>query len=237
MASAKYGIRFANTHMSGDRSVNQFIKMVADAQKQYGPNPTKNWASDHCDMVNPADLPQAAKLGVMFSCMANIGGAPFARQYGDKIANTFPSPVKTMMNLGINVSLEGEGGRAWIGIERFITRKDSDGKVWAPQERLTRQEALIMATRNAANYVLRGDKLGTLEMGKLADIVVLDKDYLTMPEDEIHAMQPQVTIFDGKIVFVHTAFAQEYNLRPPGAVISTNKELTSRKNGQAGGGG
>lgn len=237
MASAKNGIRFANTHMSGDRSVNQFVKMIADAQKEYGPNSTKYWASDHCNMVNPADLPQAAKLGVMFSCQANIGGPAFARQYGDKLANSFPSPVKTMMNLGINVSLEGEGGRAWVGIERLITRKDNTGKVWAPQERLTRQEALIMATRNGANYVLKGDKLGTLEAGKLADVVVLDQDYLTMPEDEIHNMQPQVTIFNGRIVFVHTAFANEYNLRPSGAVISTNKELVGRRNGQAGGGG
>jgi len=237
MASAQYGIRFANTHMSGDRSVNQFLKMVADAQKRYGPASTKYWGSDHCNMVNPADLPQAAKLGVMFSCMANIGGAPMARQFGDKIANSYPSPVKTMMNLGINVSMEGEGGRAWTGIERFITRKDDQGKVWAPQERLTRQEALIMATRNGANYVLKGDKLGTLEVGKLADIVVLDQDYLTMPEDKIHEIQPQVTLMDGKIVFVHSKFAQEYNLRPAGAAISTTRELAARKNGRAGGGG
>jgi hypothetical protein len=153
------------------------------------------------------------------------------------MANTYPSPVKTMMNLGINVSLEGEGGRDWVGIERLISRKDPQGRVWAPQERLTRQEALIMATRNGANYVLKGDKLGTLEVGKLADLVVLDQDYLTMPEDQIHAMQPQVTVFDGKIVFVHPAFAQEYNLRPPGAVISTNKDLIARKNAQGGGGG
>ena len=237
MASAHYGIRFANTHMSGDRSVNQFIKMVGDAQAKYGPASTKLWGSDHCNMVNPADLPQAAKLGIMFSCQANIGGAAFAREYGDKLANTFPSPVKTMMNLGINVSLEGEGGRAWVGIERLITRKDKDGKVWAPQERLTRQEALTMATRNGANYVLKGDKLGSLEVGKLADIVVLDKDYLTMPEDEIHAMEPQLTLLGGKMVFVHSAFAQEYNLRPAGAVISTNKELIARKNARGGGGG
>jgi predicted amidohydrolase YtcJ len=237
MASAKYGVRFANTHMSGDRSVAQFIKMVAEAQKQYGKDSTKYWGSDHCNLVNPADLPEAAKLGIYFSCQANIGAGVVEREYGDKIANSFPSPVQTMMNLGINVSLEGEGGRAWIGIERLITRKDPQGKVWAPQERLTRQEALTMATRNGANYVLRGDKLGSLEPGKWADIVVLDQDYLTMPEDQIHAMAPQVTILNGKIIFVHRDFSQEYNLTPPGAVISTNKELVSRKNGLAGGGG
>ena len=237
MASAKYGIRFANTHMSGDRSVNQWLKMVADAQKQYGVDSTKTWGSDHCNLVNPADLPQAAKLHVFFSCQANIGGAAVEREYGTKIANSYPSPVKTMFDLGINVSLEGEGGRAWVGIERLITRKDNQGKVWAPQERLTREQALIMATRNGGNYVLRGDKLGTLEVGKWADIVVLDKDYLTMPEDQIHLMAPQITILNGKIIFVHRDFSKENNFTPAGAVISTNKELISRKNGQGGGGG
>src|SRR5262249_49802704 len=71
LASAKYGIRFANTHMSGDRSINQFIKTIEAAQKQYGPKSTQYWASDHCVLVNPADLPQAAKLGVLFSCYSN----------------------------------------------------------------------------------------------------------------------------------------------------------------------
>ena len=142
-----------------------------------------------------------------------------------------------MFKLGINVSMEGEGGRAWDGIERLITRKDAKGKVWAPQERLSREEALIMATRNGANYVFKGNKLGTLETGKLADIVVLDQDYMTIPEDTIHTIQPQVTIFDGKIVFVHPDFSKEYNLRPEGAVIATTKELRSRRNAQAGGGG
>jgi predicted amidohydrolase YtcJ len=237
MASAKHGVRFANTHMAGDRSVNEWLKMVADAQKQFGPNSTKTWGSDHCNMVNPADLPQAAKLGVFFSCQARIGGEEFAREYGDKMANLYPAPVKTMFKLGINVSMEGEGGRGWDGIERLITRKDAKGKVWSPQERLTREEALIMATRNGANYILRSNKLGTLEAGKLADIVVLDKDYMTIPEDTIHTIEPQITVFDGKIVFVHPTFSKEYNLRPEGAVIATTKELRSRRNGQAGGGG
>ena len=211
--------------------------MIADAQAQYGADSTQYWGSDHCNMVNPADLPQAAKLGVMFSCLASIGSQSFADQWGDKIANTFPAPVKTMFNLGINVSLEGEGGRAWTGMERFITRKDNDGKVWGPQERLTRQEALIMATRNGANYVLKGDKLGTLEVGKLADIVVLDQDYLTMPEDKISDIAPQMTIFDGNIVYLHPKFSQEYNLKPPGAVIATTQELRARGQGEGAGGG
>ena len=237
MASAKYGIRFANTHMGGDRSVALFIRNIAEAQAQYGPDSTKYWASDHCNMINPADLPQAAKLNVMFSCMASIGSQGFQDQWGEKIAQTFAAPVRSMLDLGITVSLEGEGGRGWIGMERLITRKDNDGKLWGPQEAITRPEALIMATRNGSKYVLKEDMLGTLEVGKLADIVVLDRDYLTIPEGDIGEITPQMTIFDGNIVFLHPKFSQEYNLKPPGAVIATTEELRSRGRGQGAGGG
>jgi cytosine/adenosine deaminase-related metal-dependent hydrolase len=84
---------------------------------------------------------------------------------------------------------------------------------------------------------MRPDKLGTLEAGKLADIIVLDKDYMTIAEDDISTIEPQITVFDGKIVFVHPRFATEYNFRPDGAVISTTKDLRARRNAQGGGGG
>jgi hypothetical protein len=67
--------------------------------------------------------------------------------------------------------------------------------------------------------------------------VVLDKDFLAISGEEVANIQPQVTVFDGKIVFVHSQFAQEYNLRPAGAVVSTYQELIKRRNGQGGGGG
>ena len=46
-----------------------------------------------------------------------------------------------------------------------------------------------------------------------------------MPDEEIHTIQPKINIFDGQIVFVHSQFAEEYNLRPTGALVSSYKEL------------
>jgi len=239
MASAKYSIRFANTHMSGDRSINQFIKTIGDAQAQYGAASTKYWASDHCVLVNPADLPKAAKLGILFSCYSNPinNGAEIARDYGDNVAQTFISPVKSMVAAGMHPAYEQESSQVWQGLSLFMTRKDRDGKVWGPQEKLDHATALKMTTIWAAEYILKPDKLGSIEKGKLADMAVLDRDYLTISDEDVAKIQPQVTIFDGKIVFVHTQFAQEYNLRPAGAVISTYKELTKRRNGNGGNGG
>jgi predicted amidohydrolase YtcJ len=239
MASAKYGIRFANTHMSGDRSNNQFIKTIAEAQAKYGPASTKNWASDHCVLVNPADLPQAGKLGVLFSCYSNpIGnGAEIARDYGDKVAETYISPVKSMIAAGIHPAYEQENSAVWQGLSLFMTRKDREGKVWGPQERLDHPSALKMTTIWAAEYILKPDKLGSIEKGKLADMAVLDKDYLTISDEDVAKIQPQLTVFDGQIVYIHKNFQQEYNLKVPGAVISTYQDLIKRRNGQAGNGG
>jgi predicted amidohydrolase YtcJ len=241
MASAKNGIRFANTHMSGDRSVALFLKMVGDAQAKYGPASTKNWAADHCDLVNPADIPTAFKLGIRFSCFPNAvnNGPEVAENFGDKIANTYPAPLKSMFNAGIHVSYEGEGApTVWDGLYAFVTRKDEKGHVWGPQEAIDHVTALKMATIYGAEYILKPDKLGSIEKGKTADILVLDRDFLTIPSDDIKNVRPLLTVFDGKIVYVHTQFSTEYNLKPAGAVISTFDDLRKAAGaGLAGGGG
>jgi predicted amidohydrolase YtcJ len=240
MASAQHGIRFANTHMSGDRSISLFLKMVGEAQAKYGPTSTRNWASDHCDLVNPSDIPIAAKLGIRFSCFPNAinNGPEVAENFGEHVADTFPAPLKSMIDAGIHVSYEGEGAPTiWDGMYAFITRKDEQGKVWGAQQKIDNATALKMATIWGAEYILKPDKLGSIEPGKLADLLVLDRDFLTVPGDEVKNIRPLVTVFDGKIVYVHTQFANEYNLRPAGAVVSTYDELRRAAGGGLAGGG
>jgi predicted amidohydrolase YtcJ len=139
-----------------------------------------------------------------------------------------------MIDAGINVSNEGD----WDGIEIMITRKDSKGKVWGADQKIDRVTALRVATQNGANYILKADKLGSIEAGKLADLVILDKDYMTMPEDEIGEMRPLLTMMGGKIVFLRSDFSTESGVKPAGAEISTHEELQKRRPaGGVGGGG
>jgi predicted amidohydrolase YtcJ len=140
------------------------------------------------------------------------------------------------LDAGGKVVLESDSNTyIWEDIETAITRRDRKGKVWAPQERIDRPTALKMLTNWAAIYVLKGDELGTIEPGKIADILVLDKDYLTIPAESIHTIQPELTMFDGKIRYVREPFAQEYNLRPAGALISTYPDLVKQRKPREGG--
>lgn len=233
MASGRDGVRFANTHVAGDRSVANILAMVEQIQKQNGPNGTKNWAMDHCFLVNPADLPQAAKLKVTFSCAPKYveTAAGVAKSYGDQIANTYMVPVKSMLKNGVRFAFESDRDVfEWHDIMVSLNRKDRQGKVWGPQEALTKEEALRSITRWAADYVLKGDKLGSIENGKLADLVVLDKDYMTIPNDEVGSIRPQLTMVDGRIAFVTPNFVKETSIAAPkNAVVSTYEDLFSKR--------
>ncbi len=233
VGSGREGVRFANTHVAGDRATSNMLNFAEQLQQQYGKDATKNWAFDHCGMVNPKDFERIARLDIMMSCYAliSVTRAPgMAEAYGDEIAHTFPSPIKSMLDAGVKVVLESDSDSfLWDDIEIAITRKDRSGKVWGPDERVDRPTALKMITNWAADYFLRGDQIGSIETGKFADLVVLDKDYLTVPADEISELRPQVTVFDGKMVFLHTDFAEEYNLRPAGATISTYEEIIEQR--------
>jgi predicted amidohydrolase YtcJ len=234
------GIRLANDHVAGDRNIESILAIVEQLQKQYGKNSTKNWGMDHCYLVDPKDFKRLAADGVMMSCfpspfMSPAGMSDIATSYGDKVANTMVESMGSMLKAGVRVSYESDGADRWLGLQRvLITRKDPEGKVWGPQERVDRPTALTTFTSQAADYVLKPDKIGSLEVGKLADLAVLDRDYLTIPDEDIQHIVSLLTIMDGKVRFIDTGFSNEYNLKPAGAIISTNKELKAKLGGRGG---
>ena len=224
---ARDGLRSGNTGMSGEESHSRFISALENIDRAR-PGSVKGWAMDHCDLIDPVDIPRAAKLGLMWSCRPrNIlrNSLEVAAAFGEQVAHTYPLPIKSMLEAGINVSLEGE----WLAMETLITRKDDKGNVWGLDQGIDRVTALRMATQNGANYVLRGDTLGSIEPGKLADLVIIDRDYMSVPEDDISEIRSLMTLLGGKIIFLRSDFADEQNLRPAGALISTYEELVARR--------
>ncbi len=222
---ASSGLRSANNHVSGDESHSRYLTMLERLDRQ-NPGSVKGWAMDHCNLINPEDVPRVAKLGLMWSChMVNAVATPVGAAFGDDVLHTYAVPIKSMVDAGINVSQEGH----WDELEILITRKDENGNVWGPDQRVDRETALRISTQNGANYVLKGDKLGSIEPGKLADLVVIDRDFMTMPPEDMSEIRSLLTLLGGKFIFVRTDFADEHNLRPEGAVVSTYEELVERR--------
>ena len=90
-----------------------------------------------------------------------------------------------------------------FNLEVLVTRRTHDGRVFGPRERIDRASALLMMTRWASEYVLREDVLGSLEPGKMADLVVLDKNPLdrSIPDDGLSDIKVLATIIGGEVVY------------------------------------
>ena len=231
-ALARNGLRQSGTHAQGDRSVRRMLDIMEEINEEI-PLKDMRWALDHCTMVNPQDIPRSVKLGVLWSCAPKYieTSAPTIEEvYGEEVANTFVVPIKTMLDAGAKVVLETDRAvYIWSEIELALTRKALNGKVYGPQERIDKPTALKMFTSWAAEYVLREKELGSLEPGKKADIAVLDRDYLTISDEEVSQVRVLMTICDGEIVYLHPEFSKQHQLEPEGAVIATYRDLLNRR--------
>ena len=88
-------------------------------------------------------------------------------------------------------------------MEIFVTRKDSEGNIWGIRNALDRRTVLRMMTRWGAEYVLKEDKIGSLEPGKYADLIILDKDPLdpNLPDEELSEIKILSTMVEGEVIF------------------------------------
>ena len=90
-----------------------------------------------------------------------------------------------------------------FSLEVLVTRRIIDGCVFGPREAIDRATALLIITRWGADYVLRNQKLGSLEPGKLADLVVLDKNPLNeaIPDENLSEIKVVATIIGGEVAY------------------------------------
>jgi predicted amidohydrolase YtcJ len=200
----RYGWRILGIHTAGDRSIDELFSAFEVANKE---KPVAGRvAFDHVIMVRPEHIETAKRLGIMASAAPKYiakSSAVLSKMYGaDEVYKM--SPVKSLLDAGVRVVMEGDDAdNFWPmwNIEKFVTRADDGGKIWNNTERITRKQALYMYTNWAAYYTGDEKVLGTIEPGKLADFVILDGDFLKVPDEEISELKVLMTVVGGRVVF------------------------------------
>ncbi len=116
------------------------------------------------------------------------------------------APFRLIVDNGIKAGIHGDGVHIaplnpWPHIHYATTGVNALGQQINPGQSITRLEALRLFTRENAWFLRMEDKIGTIEPGKLGDLVVLDKDFLTVTDEQLKKIKPVLTVVGGKVVF------------------------------------
>ena len=205
------GLRIAGTHTAGDKTLDLMLDAIEKGSARAGFSPeqikAKRHAIDHCTMnPRPDQIPRLKRLEITMSCAPKYieNSGKVLRDYGEKFLGWI-APVKSLIEAGVRTVLEiddrdiSKHGTVFHYFDLLVNR-EVEGKVYAGRERLDRVLALKMSTIWSAEYVMRENVLGSLERGKFADLIVLDRDYLTVPDKEVGKIKVLLTVVGGKIV-------------------------------------
>jgi len=239
--------RYVVNHVYGDKAVDTFMDVV-DRQIENTPGITLDYirsrrmTADHCGFYpRKEQLDRIKKFGMVLSCdpMFLDRSYPWLKVYGADKANRI-GPAKSMIDAGIMVTAEAEvdvetgTGPTYFAVQsHFLTRKNSRGDVVAPEEAIDRITLMKMMTTWPSYYLMKEKELGSLEAGKLADFVVLNKDYFTIPEDQIPTAYPLMTVLGGRTIVLRKEFADELGTQPVGPQM--NWEFATKFTAEGGG--
>jgi Predicted metal-dependent hydrolase with the TIM-barrel fold len=159
------------------------------------------WGLQHADHATPEQLARLKALGcgVSTSGFRWLNGQP--RADGLPVGPLFPQLVDSGIPLGLHEDgVHIAPHNPWFALHYATTGLNVAGQQINPGQQISRQQALHLYTRGNAWYLGREHELGSIEPGKLADLVVLDKDYFTVSEAEMRTIRPIMTIVNGEIV-------------------------------------
>ncbi len=207
--AVRFGWDVSTDHTIGDRAVHEVVNAFEEGlQKQIVKRSNQKLHIGHTPLAKLEDIQKMKRLGIKASIgpwhiflpdMLDAG----VIQFGTERYGKMGAPMKSYVNEGAHPALEGDvAGAIFWRMEKAITRKDDKyNRIWNPAEAVTRQEALWMSSLWGAEEIGEQAKLGSIEPGKLADLVVIEKDFMTVPENEIHTIKPLMTMVGGKVVY------------------------------------
>ncbi len=205
-------------HSTGGGSTDLLLDAY-EAADRIKPLRGRRFTVTHGNFPDDRAIERARKLGVAFDVQPawlHFDGPAIKDAFGPERMKHF-QPLKQMIDAGIVVAggsdhmIRFDARRAtnpyqpFFGMWMAITRTMTDGQVLNPEQCISRAEALKMWTWNGAYLMFQEKEKGSIEPGKLADMVVIDKDFLHCPVDEIKDIEPLETIVGGKTVYERPA--------------------------------
>ncbi|MGD9049053.1 MAG: amidohydrolase [Anaerolineae bacterium] len=195
----------------GDRAIRELLDIYTAAFGQDPGGRDRRWRIEHCQVIHPDDLLRFAELGIIASVrgvFATSDGPWVVDRLGEERVRERGYPYQTLIQSGV-VLVNGtdppvEDIDPVANFYCTVSRRMADGSVFGPEQRLTRQQALASYTVNNAYAAFEEEIKGSLTPGKLADITVLSRDIMTIPEDEILSAKVVYTIVGGEIKYQKT---------------------------------
>jgi len=196
-------------HAIGDRAIGTLLDIYERVEKAHGPR-DRRFRIEHVQHIAAADIPRLAALGVIGSMQPYhaIDDGRFAdKPLGkDRASRTYA--FKSLLDAKATLAF----GSDWFvapptpleGIYAAVTRRTLDDKNpngWFPEQKITVEDALRAYTVNGAFASFEEKEKGSIEVGKLADLVVIDRDLTTIPPEQIRDAHIALTLLGGKIVF------------------------------------
>ena len=207
---AKHGVP-VQEHATISETFPAFLDQIEAINKEY---PIRNlrWAVAHMDQVSANDLERMKNLGMWAAVRAipPVMGAIFNRVHGDRSYDM--PPLRMIQDSGIKWGFHTDATevnqyKPFTMLWFAVTGKMLGGRV-VNHQAITREQALIAYTRSNSYFVMRENDLGSIQPGKLADLVVMDGDYLTIPADQINEIKPVMTMIGGTVVYDGAASAR-----------------------------
>jgi predicted amidohydrolase YtcJ len=207
--AAKNGVQVW-THAIGDRANRIVLDAYARAFAEAPSKEPRRWRIEHAQIIDGADIPRFARLGVIASMQPShaIGDLHFApaRLGNERLGGAYA--WRSLLAAGTVVSggsdAPVEAGDPRIEFYAAASRRDLNGYQganWHPEQALTRAQALALLTRAPAYAAFEEKTRGTIEVGKRADLTVLDRDPISVPFDEVPKLKIEMTIVDGDVVY------------------------------------
>lgn len=195
-------------HVVGDLGIDQVLDAFEAVDKEKSIR-DRRFVLIHASLIRPEQMERAQKLGVRvdFQNAFMWDKAATVERFLGKATADRAVPTRTLIekmglnSLGAGTDFPVNPINPFLNMYVMVTRKDPNGNVYGSAEAITREQALRLYTSAASRYTFEETRKGTIEPGKLADMVVLSADYTAVPEDQIKDIKVDMTIVGGKVVF------------------------------------